>query len=235
MAGNIYLIPNSLGNYDVHTFLPAAFIPVITSLQHLVVENTRNARRYLKKLDHEIEIDRITFFELNKHTDPGAVPVFLQPALEGHDMGILSEAGLPGVADPGAVLVSLAHQKNLRVIPITGPSSMFLALMSSGFNGQSFRFSGYLPVERRDRIHAIRQLEKLVEDKNETQIFMETPYRNNTLFADICSVCKDQTMLCIAADLTTSTEMIRTAPISAWKKKKPELHKRPAVFILGKT
>lgn len=148
---------------------------------------------------------------------------------------MISEAGLPGIADPGALLVSLAHQKSIRVIPITGPSSMFLALMSSGFNGQQFRFSGYLPVQKNERLQAIRQLERIAEEEGETQIFMETPYRNNALLADLCKVCKEQTMLCVAADLTMPSEFIRTAPVGWWKKKKPDLHKRPAVFLLGKT
>lgn len=235
MAGNLYLVPNSLGSNDTDDFLPANFKPVITGLRFFVVENTRNARRYLKMIDPQIDIDAITFYELNKHTDATSVPGFLQPVIEGHHLGMISEAGLPGVADPGALLVSLAHQKQIRVIPITGPSSMFLALMGSGFNGQSFRFSGYLPVQKNERIHAIRQLERIAGEKNETQIFMETPYRNNALLADLCSVCKEQTMLCVAADLTMETEMIRTASVGWWKKKKPDLHKRPAVFLLGKS
>lgn len=235
MAGNLYLVPNSLGNSDTDFFLPAKFKPLITGLRYFVVENTRNARRYLKSIDQQVDIDKITFFELNKHTSPAAVPGFLQPVMEGNHMGMISEAGLPGVADPGASLVSLAHQKAIRVIPITGPSSMFLALMGSGFNGQQFRFSGYLPVQKNERIQAIKQLERITEEKNETQIFMETPYRNNALLDDLCSACKGQTMLCVAADLTMDTEFIKTAPVSWWKKKKPDLHKRPAVFLLGKT
>jgi len=163
------------------------------------------------------------------------VPGFLQPVMEGNHMGMISEAGLPGVADPGAVLVSLAHQKAIRVIPITGPSSMVLGLMSSGFNGQQFRFSGYLPVQKNERILAIRQLERLATEQGETQIFMETPYRNNALLADLCRVCQKETMLCVAADLTMPSEFIRTAPVGWWEKKKPDLHKRPAVFLLGKT
>lgn len=235
MAGNLYLVPNSLGSTDPDDFLPANFKPVITGLRYFVVENVRNARRYLKMIDQGIDIDAITFYELNKHTDPASVPGFLQPAIDGNHLGMISEAGLPGVADPGAILVSMAHQNDVRVIPITGPSSMFLALMASGFNGQQFRFSGYLPVQKSERIHAIKQLEHLVEARNETQIFMETPYRNNALLTDLCNVCKEQSMLCIAADLTMGTELIRTAAVRWWKKKKPDLHKRPAVFLLGNT
>jgi 16S rRNA (cytidine1402-2'-O)-methyltransferase len=235
MAGNLYLVPNSLGSTDTDDYLPANFKPLITGIRYFVVENVRNARRYLKLIDQRIDIDAITFFELNKHTDAASVPAYLQPATEGHHIGMISEAGLPGIADPGALLVSLAHQKQIRVVPVTGPSSMFLALMGSGFNGQQFRFSGYLPVQKNERIQAIRQLEHLVESRNETQLFMETPYRNNALLSDLCNTCKAQTMLCVAADLTMDTEMIRTAPVGWWKKKKPDLHKRPAVFLLGNT
>lgn len=233
MAGKIFLIPNSLGSQQPDTFLPESLRKLITGLRYLVVENTRNARRYLKTLDRGIPIDAVTFMELNKHTDPGQVKLYLQPALEGHDMGILSEAGLPGIADPGAQLVGLAHRQNITVVPLTGPSSVFLALMASGFNGQAFRFNGYLPIQRKTRMEAIRQLEKRVTNHNETQIFIETPYRNNALLEDICRSCDEKTFLCIAADLTTENEMIRTTTIDSWKKKKTDLHKRPAVFLLG--
>ncbi len=235
MAGNLYLVPNTLGSKDTDNFLPPNFKPVIAGLRYFVVENTRNSRRFLKMIDPRIDIDVITFFELNKHTDPAIVPGFLTPLKEGHHLGMISEAGLPGIADPGALLVSLAHREHIRVIPITGPSSMFLALMGAGFNGQQFRFSGYLPVQKNERRHAIKQLERITEEENETQIFMETPYRNNALLSDLCATCKQDTLLCVAADLTMETEMIKTAPVSWWKKNKPDLHKRPAVFLLGKT
>lgn len=235
MAGNLYLVPNSLGSKDTDNFLPSNFKPVITGLRYFVVENTRNSRRFLKMIDPQTDIDAITFFELNKHTDPATVPGFLTPLKEGHHLGMISEAGLPGIADPGALLVSLAHREHIRVVPITGPSSMFLALMGSGFNGQQFRFTGYLPVQKNERRHAIKELERIVGEENETQIFMETPYRNNALLTDLCATCNQDTLLCVAADLTMETEMIKTGPIHWWKKKQPDLHKRPAVFLLGKT
>jgi 16S rRNA (cytidine1402-2'-O)-methyltransferase len=235
MPGQLFLIPNSLGNADPDTFLPPQMKSLIGGLRYFVVEKTRNARRYLKTIDPGIVIDDLTFFELNKHTDPGEISSFLRPVLEGHDLGVISEAGLPGIADPGAVLVHMAHRENITVVPLTGPSSIFLALMASGFNGQSFRFVGYLPVQRNERIHSIRGLEKIVNEKNETQVFIETPYRNNALLEDLCSACSGQTLLTIAVDITTESEMIRTATIEEWKMKKPELHKRPAVFLLGKS
>jgi 16S rRNA (cytidine1402-2'-O)-methyltransferase len=235
MPGKLYLIPNSLGSQNTDTFLPSDLKTLITDLKHLVVEDARNARRYLKNISKEVVIDDIHFFELNKHTDAAMVKSFLQPLLDGHDMGIISEAGLPGIADPGAVLVSLAHKRQITVVPLTGPSSLFLALMASGFNGQSFRFSGYLPIQRKERIDALKQLEKRATEQDETQLFIETPYRNNAMLDDICTACDGRTGLCIAADLTMESEMISTAAIREWRKKKPDLHKRPAVFIIGKT
>lgn len=229
------MIPNSLGNPDPDTFLPLNMKGLITGLSYFVVEKTRNARRYLKTIDKEMQINELTFFELNKHTDPKEIEGFLRPVQEGKDMGVISEAGLPGIADPGAALVNLAHEQEIDVVPLTGPSSIFMALMASGFNGQSFRFVGYLPVQRSERIQHIKNLEKIVEQKNETQIFIETPYRNNALLEDICSSCRKQTLLTVAVDITTKTEMIKTAAVSFWKKKKPDLHKRPAVFLLGKS
>jgi 16S rRNA (cytidine1402-2'-O)-methyltransferase len=235
MTGHLYLIPNSLGNADPETYLPLQVQQLITGLKYFVVEKTRNARRFLKTVDKEIVIDGLTFYELNKHTEPGEVAAFLKPVLAGHDMGVISEAGMPGVADPGAVLVRQAHLQNIPVIPLSGPSSIFMALMASGLNGQSFRFVGYLPVQRGERISAVKRLERIVDETRETQIFIETPYRNNVLLGDICAACRDQTMLTIAADITMETEMIKTVAVGVWKKKKPDLHKRPAVFLLGKS
>lgn len=234
MPGKIYLIPNSLGNSDPDTYLPAGLKRSITGLKFLVVENIRNARRFLKSIDREVVIDDIRFFELNKHTEPSAVVNFLDPVLKGENMGIISEAGMPGIADPGAVLVRLAHEKRLDVVPLTGPSSIFLALSASGLNGQSFRFNGYLPIPTGEKTQAIRSLEKKALEHDETQIFIETPYRNNTMLEQICNTCMPGTLLTIAADLTTADEMVRTLPVGEWKKKKPDLHKRPAVFLLGK-
>jgi 16S rRNA (cytidine1402-2'-O)-methyltransferase len=184
-------------------------------------------------VNREVDIDAITFFELNKHTDPAEIESFLKPVLDGNDIGILSEAGLPGIADPGAAVVRMAHQRKLNVVPFVGPSSIFLALMASGLNGQSFRFTGYLPIRTSERVQAIRNLEQRAHKEDETQIFIETPYRNNSLLDDLLSTCGNQTLLTIAADISTESEFIQTASIEGWKKKKPDLHKRPAVFLIG--
>ncbi len=233
MAGTLYLIPNTLGNSDPDTFLPSKIKDFIPSIKFLIVENIRNARRYLKSIDQDIDIDSITFFELNKHTKQSDINGFLDPLINGNDTGILSEAGVPGVADPGAEVVRFAHQRGIKVVPWTGPSSILMSLMASGLNGQAFRFLGYLPVKGHARVQAIRQLENKAIREKETQIFIETPYRNDQMMNDILSTCQPGTLLTVAVDLTTETESVRTRTIAEWKKKKPELHKRPAVFLLG--
>lgn len=233
MPGALYLIPNSLGNSIPEAFLPKEVISLIPTLKFLIVENIRNARRYLKSIDKTIDIDSITFYELNKHTKDSEIHTFLDPLTQGKNCGILSEAGVPGVADPGAVVVRQAHQKGIRVIPLTGPSSILLALMASGQNGQSFRFLGYLPVKGNERSKELRNIESQAIRENEAQIFIETPYRNNQMFQDIVSSCHPSTLLTIAVDLTTSTESVITRTVVEWKKKKPELNKRPAVYIIG--
>ena len=234
MNGKLYLVPNSLGNEDNNIFLAPWVSRLIPELKHLIVEDVRNARRYLKRIDRDIDIDSITFYLLNKHTPTDEISSFLQPLMKGMDVGIISEAGLPGIADPGASVVRLAHQKNFKVIPLTGPSSIFMALMASGLNGQSFRFCGYLPVKSNERIQALKRLEKKAVDENETQIFIETPYRNNAIVEDILRACHNQTMLTIAVDITLPEEFIITRTVNEWKKKKPDLHKRPAVFLMGR-
>ncbi len=233
MAGTLYLIPNTLGNSNPDTFLPSQIKGFIPSLKFLIVENIRNARRYLKSIDKDIDIDSITFFELNKHTKQSDINGFLDPVINGNDTGILSDAGVPGVADPGAEVVKYAHQRGIRVVPWTGPSSILMALMASGLNGQSFRFLGYLPVKSPARVQAIRQLENKAIRERETQIFIETPYRNDQMMNDLLLTCQPGTLLTVAVDLTVETESVRTMTIAEWKKKKPELHKRPAVFLLG--
>jgi len=234
MKGTLYLMPNNLGNQDVTYTIPPGIKEKVSVIRVYIVENLRNARRYLKNLDHNIRIDQLTFFELNEHTDSSEIPGFLAPAITGSDIALLSEAGVPGVADPGATVVRLAHERGIRVVPMTGPSSILLSLMASGLNGQSFRFHGYLPVKRQERIRKIRLIEQDVKLTGETQIFIETPYRNDAIVADILDTCNPETLLCIAADLTQESEFIETCPVYAWKSKKPELHKRPAIFLLGK-
>jgi 16S rRNA (cytidine1402-2'-O)-methyltransferase len=199
-----------------------------------IVENLRNARRFLKSLDRSIDIDQLLFYELNEHTAFEEIPDFLQEVVDGADAAVLSEAGLPGVADPGALVVALAHQKGIKVVPMTGPSSILLSLMASGLNGQAFTFHGYLPVKHPERIKKIREIDQRVKRNKETQIFIEAPYRNDGLFADLIDSCTPLTKLCVAADITMDTEYIRTKSVAEWKKgKKPLLHKRPVIFLLG--
>ena len=232
--GDLYLVPNTLGNPDTVYTIPPGIAEKIRGIRVFIVENLRNARRYLKSLDREIEIDQLVFHELNEHTPPEEIPGFLSEALKGSDTAILSEAGVPGVADPGAVVVRLAHEKGIRVIPLTGPSSILLSLMASGLNGQTFTFHGYLPVKRPERRRKIREIEQAVTRKGETQIFMEAPYRNDALLADILETCDPSTLLCVAADITLGSEFIYTRLVKEWKQNKPTLHKRPAIFLLGR-
>lgn len=234
MPGVLYLLPNTLGNPDTTRTIPAA-VPELTRVVKIyIVENLRSARRFLKSLDRSIDIDQLVFYELNEHTTFEEIPDFLNEVIEGADAAVLSEAGLPAVADPGALVVAMAHQKGIRVIPLTGPSSVLLSLMASGLNGQAFTFHGYLPVKQPERVKKIRELDLTVKRKKETQIFIEAPYRNDGLLSDILASCDSSTLLCVAADLTMESEYIRTKSVGDWKKeKKPSLHKRPVIFLLG--
>jgi len=234
MKGVLYLVPNTLGNPDTRDTIPGGITPRVNGIKLFIVENLRNARRYLKSLNKDIHIDSITFFELNEHTAVEEIPTFLDQVEQGMDAAIISEAGVPGVADPGAAVVRVAHEKGIRVVPLTGPSSILLALMASGLNGQSFCFHGYLPVKRPERIRKIREIEQVAIRRGETQMFIEAPYRNDALLADILDSCNSSTILCIAADITLETEFIKTETCGAWKKKKPALHKRPVLFLLGR-
>ncbi|MCK5066633.1 MAG: SAM-dependent methyltransferase [Bacteroidales bacterium] len=234
MKGTLYLVPNTLGNPDTSATIPGGITPLVNSIKVFIVEDLRNARRYLKNLNREIDIDLLTFHELNEHTPAEEVPTFLEQAELGSDTAIISEAGVPGVADPGAAVVRVAHEKGIRVVPLTGPSSILLSLMASGLNGQSFCFHGYLPVKRHDRIKKIREIEQVALRKNETQLFIEAPYRNDALLSDILESCRSSTLLCIAADITLESEYIFTRSVAAWRTKKPALHKRPVIFLLGK-
>ncbi|MDX2429735.1 MAG: SAM-dependent methyltransferase [Bacteroides sp.] len=234
MPGVLYLLPSTLGNPDTTRTIPAA-VPELTRVVKIyIVENLRSARRFLKSLDRSIDIDQLVFYELNEHTTFEEIPDFLNEVIEGADAAVLSEAGLPGVADPGALVVAMAHQKGIRVIPLTGPSSILLSLMASGLNGQAFTFHGYLPVKQPERVKKIRELDLTVKRKKETQIFIEAPYRNDGLLSDILASCDSSTLLCVAADLTMESEYIRTKSVGDWKKeKRPSLHKRPVIFLLG--
>ncbi|RIH63459.1 SAM-dependent methyltransferase [Mariniphaga sediminis] len=229
----LFLIPNVLSEGDWQNVLPASVFPVLTDTKYFIVEKIRTARRFLKQVNKDIDIDSLTFFELNKHTLPSEFHRFLEPAEKGADIAVISEAGCPGVADPGADIVKIAHQKRIKVVPLVGPSSVLLALMASGMNGQSFAFNGYLPVKPNERSRAVLALEKKAVHEKQTQIFIETPYRNNQLAAALVKICSPSTLLCIAANLTGENEFISTRTIGQWKKTLPDLHKQPAIFLIG--
>jgi len=231
--GILYLIPSTLGAGDVTVYLPPHVVEILHRLDLFFVENIRTARRFMKNTGYEGDISSLTFYELSEHTTPKETEALLKILREGHEAGMISEAGMPGVADPGSVLVQLCHRSGVRVVPLIGPSSIFLALMASGLNGQYFTFHGYLPREQYGRIRKIRELERQALHTKASQIFMETPYRNNNLLADLLETCNDKTLLCIAADLTTEREFIHTQTVNEWRKNIPDLHKRPAIFILG--
>jgi 16S rRNA (cytidine1402-2'-O)-methyltransferase len=231
MAGNIYLIPVTLGGDDFLKVIPEKVISITRLLRHFIVEDIRSARRFLRLIDKAFPIDDTVFMELNKHTAESEITGYLQPAIRGFDTGIMSEAGLPGIADPGARIIALAHKKNLKVIPLSGPSSIIMALISSGFNGQNFTFNGYLPLSAAEKTARIRELEKRAHE-GYAQIFMETPYRNQKMFDSVIATCNNDTMLCVAADITLPSEFIRSMKISEWKKNIPALNDRLVVFVL---
>jgi 16S rRNA (cytidine1402-2'-O)-methyltransferase len=230
-AGKIFLIPVTLGDEDYRKVIPDKVLAVTRSLRLFAVEDLRSSRRYLRLIDKDFPIDETIFHELNEHTNESEIGQYLEPVMKGSDMGIMSEAGLPGIADPGAKLISIAHLKKIRVIPLAGPSSILLAIISSGLNGQNFTFNGYLPVKPADRASRLRELEKKSRD-GYAQVFMETPYRNQRMMDSILSECSNETLLCIAMNITLPDENIRTMTISEWKKNQPSLNDRLVVFII---
>ncbi len=232
--GKLYLIPSTIGESAVDNVIPSFNRAVINKISIYIVEEIRTARRFLKKAGLIMPIDDLIFFELNEHTKPEDIGIYLNAIDNGENIGLLSEAGVPCIADPGAEIVRIAQQKNIEVIPLVGPSSILLALMASGFNGQQFAFLGYLPVDKNLRINKIKEIEKNVFQKNETQIFIETPYRNNQLIESLLQTCKNETLLCIATDITLETAFIKTKTIAAWKKSVPDFHKKTTVFLLYK-
>ena len=234
MSGKLYLIPTTLGESPIEHVIPKHVVDIINQTNHYIVEDVKTARRYLIKAGIKTKIDDLTLFTLNKHSSPQEYESYLKPISEGSHVGIISEAGAPGVADPGADIVKIAHEKNIEVIPLVGPSSILLSVMASGLNGQNFAFSGYLPIQKSDRIKTLKELEKRSYIEKQTQLFIETPYRNNHLIEDILATCQPETMLCIAADITLETEFIKTKPIKEWKKQVPDLNKRPAIFLILK-
>lgn len=229
--GKLFLIPNTLGETDILGVIPAEVLALIRNIKTFASENPKNTRRYLKKIDKAINIDELTFLELNEHSDRKQIESYMA-WLEKEDVGIISEAGCPGIADPGAELVALAHRKNIRVVPLVGPSSILLALIASGCNGQNFSFNGYLPVKSGERSKALKNYERQSLTENRTQIFIETPYRNLKLFEEILHTLNPKTLLSVACDITTENEYINTKTIQEWKHQKPDIDKRPAIFIL---
>lgn len=232
--GTLFLIPCSLGGEQINQVIPSYIKEVINSCNHYIVENIRTARRFLIKAGIETKIDDLTFFELNKHTESQDLPTFLEPINQGLNVGLLSEAGVPGVADPGADIISIAHEKKVKVKPIVGPSSILLAIMASGLNGQNFCFNGYLPRDRQERKKAIQNLEGLSFRNQQTQIFIETPFRNNHMLEDLIGVCNGETEIVVATNLTMDNEKIIRMKAKDWKKTKIDLHKKPSVFLIHK-
>ncbi len=232
MKGKLYLVPITLGESNIQNVIPTGVIEKALQIRHFIVEDIRTVRRYLRKLDATFPIDDCQFYELNKHTTSEQLATYLKPAEKGNDMAVISEAGVPGVADPGADVVAMAHEKQITVIPFVGPSSILMAMMASGLNGQSFAFNGYLPVQSAERIKTLKHLEKRSQLEKQSQLFIETPYRNMPLLSDILAQCAPATLLCIAVDITLETEFIKTRTIQNWKNNTPDLNKRPTIFIL---
>ncbi len=229
--GKLYLLPNLLGETAIEGVIPGDVIDVIKNIRIFATENVKNTRRYLKRIDKAINIDELTFLDLNEHSEIKDIETYI-PYLKDNDVGIISEAGCPGIADPGAELVALAHRHGYQVVPLVGPSSILLALIASGCNGQNFSFNGYLPVNRAERVKTLKNYEKQSSTENRTQIFIETPYRNLQLFEDIVSSLSPVTRLTVACDITTENEYIKTMQIKNWKHEKPDINKRPTIFIL---
>ena len=234
MDAALYLLPVTLGETPLANVLPQYNFEVIAGIRHFIVEDLRSARRFLRKADPQFDIDGSQFFELNKHASPQDVAGYLKPLCDGKPVGVISEAGCPAVADPGADVVAIAQRKGLKVVPLVGPSSIILSVMASGFNGQSFAFNGYLPIKPDERSRCLRRLEQKVYSEDQTQLFIETPYRNGKMVEDIIAACRPQTKLCIAANITCEGEYICTRTVKEWKGKVPDLSKIPCIFLIYK-
>ncbi len=232
--GKLYLIPVNLGESNPDKVFPPLNKKIIEGINDFIVENEKSARRFIKQILPEKSQPDLKLHGLNKFTEASEIPGFLDAAKEGRNIGLLSEAGCPGVADPGAEVVKFAHRFNIQVVPLIGPSSILLAMMASGMNGQSFTFHGYLPIDKKERKNEIKQLEKNSLERNQAQIFIETPYRNMKFLEDLTQNLHATTRICVACDLTLETEFIKTATASEWKNIKADLHKRPAIFIIQK-
>lgn len=234
LRGKLYLIPTTLGEMDPHDVLPQTVKRAIDFINDYIVENEKTARKFIKSIHPEKVQSGLRISTLNKRTEDSEYNSMIAPCLNGFNIGLMSEAGCPGVADPGAVIVKLAHEKGIQVVPLVGPSSILLAMMGSGMNGQSFAFNGYLPIDKGDKKAALKNYENLSASKNQSQIFIETPYRNNKLLEDLLQALQPNTHLCIATDITLPTEYIKTLRVADWKKVKVDLHNRPTIFIIHK-
>jgi len=231
-TGTLYLIPNSLGS-GTDKYATQLLSATVSRMEHFIVEEIKSARRLLRQMGVTRPLEELDFRMLNEHTRSQEVNSIIEPLLQGHDMGLISEAGVPCVADPGSTVVALAHEQGIKVVPLVGPSSILLALMASGFNGQQFTFNGYLPRERSERTRKIKQLEQLALS-GITQIFMDAPYRNNQVLDDVLQTCRMETKLCIASNITCDNERINTKTIMDWSVRKPDINKMPVMFLLGK-
>tara|TARA_B100000787_G_scaffold64358_1_gene47270 strand:- start:16511 stop:17215 length:705 start_codon:yes stop_codon:yes gene_type:complete len=234
LKGKLYLIPTTLGENEPLEVMPYSVKKMVELIDHYIVENEKSARKFIKKITPKKSQPSLHIMKLDKYAEELETRTFLDVCEQGVSVGLLSEAGVPAVADPGATIVKLAHEKEITVVPLVGPSSILMALMASGMNGQNFAFNGYLPIDTSDRKKSIKELEKLSKEKNQSQIFIETPYRNDKMFADLKSSLTSATLLCIAVDITLPNEYIKTYSITDWKRKSPDLHKRPAIFIIQK-
>jgi len=231
--GTLYMVPVTLGDDNLSYVIPADVMQLVQNLEYFVVENEKSARRFLGSVKTHKPVRELNFQLLNEHSVEKDLPALIAPLLAGHNVGMLSEAGCPGIADPGALLAALAHKKNIRVTPLVGPSSILLGLMASGFNGQQFTFLGYLPSDKAARVNKLKEIEKQSQCLNETQIFIETPYRNQHMLEDILASCAENTKLCIAKNVSLETEFVVSKTIAEWKKTElPDLHKQPTVFLL---
>ncbi|MDP2687797.1 MAG: SAM-dependent methyltransferase [Aequorivita sp.] len=230
--GNLYLIPCPLGDISPLEVLPLSVKNAIEKIDHYIVEHEKNARRFIKSIAPEKQQSTLKIQEINKFTNESEIPPMLNPCLEGFDVGIISDAGCPGIADPGARAVHYAHEKSIKIVPLVGPSSLLLAMMASGFNGQNFAFNGYLPIDKGERKTEMKRLEKLSKDFDQSQLFIETPYRNNQMLQSLTENLSAHTKICVACDITLPSEYIKTAPVELWKKIKVDLHKRPTLFII---
>ncbi len=232
--GTLYLIPNTLGDGPFKDVIPDKVRDVVASLRHFIVEDVRNCRRYVHRLVPDLNLDEVEFYPLNKRTTPEEISMYVGVLLAGNNVGIISEAGCPAIADPGADIVAKAQAHGCRVVPLVGPSSILLSLMASGFNGQSFAFLGYLPIDNDKLTRQIKKMQTRILDEDQSQIFIETPYRNNSLLGKLISLCRGDLKLCIAANITLQNEYIKTKTINEWKKSPPDLNKQACIFLLYK-